>query len=77
MTIILFHGLGCSKKNFKWLERIDTVFIPEIPYTNLYYYSENKTMKTMYEPIDKKIYKAPYIVIGHSHGIYYAYEFAK
>ena len=116
MTIILFYGLGCSKKTLnylyyndkynlndfiKLLERIDTVFIPEIPYSNLYYYSENKTMKTMktmYEPIDyldyddlfldkyitklynsidKKIYKAPYIVIGHSHGIYYACEFAK
>ena len=46
MTIILFHGLGSSKKlmNYiydnkyikndfiKQLEKIDKVFIPEIPY---------------------------------------------
>ena len=103
MTIILFHGLGCSKKsinyfyngkiynknNFiKLLEKIDTVYIPEIPYTNVYYYSEYTIMKPMYKPInvlnyddllldkyitnlynsmDKKVYKAPYIVMGHSH----------
>ena len=60
MTIILFHGLGSSKKllnyiyhdnkyhknNFiKLLEKIDTVYIPKIPYTNVYYYSENTFMK--------------------------------
>ena len=113
MTIILFHGLGCSKKSInyiyngkiynkndfiKLLEKIDTVYIPEIPYTNVYYYSEHTYMKPMYKPInvlnyddlsldeyitnlynsmDKKVYKAPYIVMGHSHGIYYACEFAK
>jgi thioesterase domain-containing protein len=27
--------------------------------------------------MDKQKYKAPYIVMGHSHGIYYACEFAK
>ena len=67
MTIILFHGLGSSKKTLnyiydgklynkndfiKLLEKIDTVFIPEIPYTNVYWYSENKIMKPMYKPID-------------------------
>ena len=45
MTIILFHGLGSSKKQLnyignyiksdfvKQLEKIDKVYIPEIPYT--------------------------------------------
>jgi len=110
MTIILFHGLGSSKKlmnylyyaenyhqcNFiKELEKIDKVLIPEIPYTNVnYYYS---IMKPMFKPIDyldyddlkldkfiklliltiKKDFPPPYIVMGHSHGIYYACEFAK
>jgi len=113
MTIILFHGLGSSVKGLyyiydgklynkndfiKLLEKIDTIFIPEIPYTNIYYYSENKIIKSMYKPIDnidyndlsldkyitnlyntidKKIYKPPYIIMGHSHGIYYACEFTK
>ena len=113
MTIILFHGLGSSNKvlNYiyndkkynkndfiKLLHKIDTVLIPEIPYTNVYHYSEYKIMKPMYEPIDylnyddlsldkyitnfyksidKTKYKAPYILIGHSHGIYFACEFAK
>jgi hypothetical protein len=113
MTIILFHGLGSSKKviNYiyqnkkynkndfiKLLEKIDTVYIPEILYTNVYYYSKYTFMKPMYKPIDnidyndlsldkyitnlynsinKKVYKPPYIVMGHSHGIYYACEFAK
>ena len=71
MTIILFHGLGSSKKalnyiyhdekynfnNFiKLLEKIDTVFVPEISHTNVYYYSENKIIKSMYKPIDKLDY---------------------
>lgn len=113
MTIIFFHGLGSSKKllnyiyhnekynlnNFvKLLKKIDNVFIPEIPYTNVYYYGENKIMKPMFKQIDeldyddlslnryitkmhntmdKKLYPPPYIVIGHSHGIYYACEFVK
>jgi hypothetical protein len=113
MTIIFFHGLGSSKKviNFiyqnekynkndfiKQLEKIDKVYIPEIPYVNVNYYSEYIIMKQMYEPIDnidyddlsldkfiiklynemnKNLYNPPYIVIGHSHGIYYACEFAK
>jgi predicted esterase len=113
MTIILFHGLGSSKKllNYiyngkkynkndfiKLLKKIDTVYIPKIPYTDVYYYSEHALMKSMFKPIDslnydslsldkhvanlydlmdKQKYKAPYIVMGHSHGIYYACEFAK
>jgi predicted esterase len=113
MTIILFHGLGSSKKllNYiydgktynkndfiKQLEKNHTVFIPNILYTNIHYYDEYTIMKPMFTPInninyddlsldkfitklynsmDKKIYKAPYIVMGHSHGIYYACEFAK
>lgn len=113
MTIILFHGLKSSKKkinyvyqngkyysnNFiKLLKKIDTVFIPSIPYTNIYYYSHDKITKSMYKPIttinyedfsidkyitnlydtlDKKIYSPPYIVMGHSNGIYYACEFAE
>ena len=113
MTIIFFHGLGSSKKllnyiyynekynenNFiKLLEKIDKVYIPEIPYTNVYYYSKYTIIKPMYNPIDKlnyndltldkyifnlyqnidkTIYSPPYIVIGHSHGIYYASEFAR
>jgi len=67
MTIILFHGLGSSKKtvnyiydgkkynknNFiKLLEKINTVYIPKIPYTNVYYYSEHTFMKSMYKPIN-------------------------
>jgi hypothetical protein len=113
MTIILFHGLGSSKKQLNYvydnnkyhkndfinlLEKIDNVFIPNIPYTHVYYYGVDKQMKKMYNPIDnidyddlsldkyitklyneldKKIYKPPYIVMGSSHGIYYACEFAK
>lgn len=113
MTIIFFPGLGSSKKllnyvylNGKYdknnfitlLKKIDKVYIPEISYTNIYYYSEYKIMKQMYKPInkinyddlaldkfitnlyeqmDKKMYAPPYTVIGHSHGIYYACEFAK
>jgi hypothetical protein len=112
MTIILFHGLGSSKKlmNYiydnkyikndfvKQLEKIDKVFIPEIPYTHIHYYDEFKIMKPMFKPInflnyddllldkyitnlykslDKTKYPAPYIVMGNSHGIYYACEFAK
>ena len=113
MTIIFFHGLGSSKKllnyiyhdnkyhknNFiKQLEKLDTVYIPKIPYTNIHYYDEYKIMKPMFTPIDninyeelsldkfitklynmmdKNKYKPPYIVMGHSHGIYYACEFAK
>jgi len=34
-------------------------------------------IKNMYKNLDKKKYKAPYIVLGHSHGIYYAIEFAR
>ena len=76
MTIIFFHGLGCSKKsinyiyngkiynknNFiKLLEKIDTVYIPEIPYTNVYYYSEHTYMKPMYKPINVLIFITPAI----------------
>jgi len=110
MTIILFHGLGSSKKQLnyigdyiksdfvKQLEKIDKVYIPEIPYTNVYYYGEDKKMSKLYNPInklnyddlslnkyitnlykslDKNKYPAPYIVIGSSHGIYHACEFAR
>ena len=91
------------KNNFiQLLKKIDNVFIPNIPYTNVYYYTNDENysdqMKSMYKPInelnledlsldkyiknlynilDKNIYKPPYIVMGHSHGIYYAIEFAK
>ena len=109
MTIILFHGLGSSKKQLnyinnkksdfvKQLEKIDKVYIPEIPYTNVYYYGEDKKMGKLYKKIDKlnyddlsldkyitNLYKsldnnkypAPYIVMGSSHGIYHACEFAR
>lgn len=72
MTIILFHGLGSSRKaiqytydettgyvknNFvKQLEKIDNVYIPEIPYANLYYYSEDIETSKKYEKIDKLDY---------------------
>ena len=68
MTIILFHGLGSSRKQLnyignhvksdfiKQLEKIDKVFIPEIPYTNVYYYGEDKKMSKLYNPIDKLKY---------------------
>lgn len=90
----IYDGKLYNKNDFiKLLEKIDTIFIPEIPYTNIYYYSDNKIIKSMYKPIDninyndlsldkyitnlyntidKKIYKPPYIIMGHSHGIYYA-----
>lgn len=88
-----------NKNDFiKLLEKIDNVFIPEIPYTNIYYYSQytimkpmfhsvnkiniddlslDKFIKSLYKNIDKTKYKKPYTLIGHSHGIYYACEFAK
>jgi len=68
MTIILFHGLGSSKKQLnyigdyiksdfiKQLEKIDKVYIPEIPYTNVYYYGEDKKMSKLYNPINKLNY---------------------
>ena len=34
------------------MEIIDTVFILEIPYTNVYYYSEYTFMKPIYKPIE-------------------------
>lgn len=34
-------------------------------------------IKNMYNNLDKKKYKPPYICIGYSHGIYYAIEFAR
>jgi len=37
----------------------------------------DKYIFNLYENIDKTIYSPPYIVIGHSHGIYYASEFAR
>jgi hypothetical protein len=112
MTIILFHGLGSSPKTVnyiydgkkynkndfvKLLQKSDTVYITEIPYTNINYYSNYKIMNQMFHPVtsldledlmldkyienlyknmDKKKYSAPYVVMGHSHGIYYACEFA-
>ena len=113
MTIIFFHGLGSSKKQLhyiyndnkyikndfvKQLQKIDNVYIPMIPYTNVYYYGKDKQMSKLYEPfdyldyddlmldkyitklyksLDKTIYKAPYILLASSHGIYYACEFAR
>lgn len=50
-------------------EKIDT-----IPFDSI---NLDTAIKTMYKELDKKKYKAPYIVIGHSHGIYYALEFAR
>ncbi len=67
MTIILFHGGGTSKKllNYiydgktynkndfiKQLEKNHTVFIPNIPYTNIHYYDEYTIMKPMFTPIN-------------------------
>jgi hypothetical protein len=101
MTIIFFHGLGASVKRLykddfiKQLKKIDALFIAEIPYPNVYYYSkDNKNYKpidhldyddlaldkyitNLYGTIDKKIFKPPYILMASSHGIYYAYEFAR
>jgi len=113
MTIILFHGLGSSKKQLdyvykdnkyikndlvKQLQKIDNVYIPMIPYTNVYYYGQDKQMSKMYDQLDyleyddlmldkyitklyksldKTKYKAPYILMASSHGIYYACEFAR
>ena len=71
MTIILFHGLGSSKKQLsytynnnkyikndfvKQLEKIDNVYIPKIPYTNVYYYGQDKQMRQMYEAIENLDY---------------------
>jgi hypothetical protein len=39
--------------------------------------SLDKYITNLYNMIDKNKYKPPYIVMGHSHGIYYACEFAK
>jgi hypothetical protein len=113
MTIILFHGLGSSKKQLnyihqdnkyikndfvKQLQKLDNVYIPTIPYTNIYYYGQDKQMSKLYEPLDylnyddlmldkyitklykmleQSKYKAPYILMASSHGIYYACEFAR
>ena len=44
---------------------------------NYYDLSLDKYITNLYNSIDKKVYKALYIVIGHSHGIYYVCEFAK
>jgi len=67
MTIIFFHGLGSSKKQLnyaykdnkyiksdfiKQLQKIDDVYIPTIPYTNVYYYGEHKQMSKLYEPLE-------------------------
>ena len=40
-------------------------------------FSLDKFIKKLYDELDKDIYKPPYIVMGHSHGIYYAIEFAR
>jgi hypothetical protein len=68
MTIILFHGLGSStnainyiydgkkynKNNFiQLLKKIDNVYFVDIPYTNILYYSDNKTL---YKPIKQLDY---------------------
>ena len=37
----------------------------------------DKYITNLYNIIDKKVYKPPYTIIAHSHGIYYACEFAK
>jgi len=39
--------------------------------------SLDKYITNFYRTIDKSKYRPPYILIGHSHGIYYACEFAK
>jgi predicted alpha/beta hydrolase family esterase len=39
--------------------------------------SLDKYITNLYNIIDKKVYKPPYIIVAHSHGIYYACEFAK
>jgi len=48
--------------------------ITTIDYDNL---SIDKYITNLYNTLDKKIYSPPYIVMGHSNGIYYACEFAK
>jgi hypothetical protein len=68
MTIILFHGLGSSIKAFNYiydgkkynknnfiqlLKKIDNVYFVDIPYTNILYYSDNKTL---YKPIKQLDY---------------------
>ena len=34
------------------LKKIDNVIIPDVPYTNVYYYDIFKQMAEMYEPVD-------------------------
>lgn len=49
------------------------------PIDTLHYddFALDKYITNLYNIIDKKVYKPPYILIAHSHGIYYACEFAK
>ena len=49
------------------------------PINNINYeeLSLDKFITKLYNMMDKNKYKPPYIVMGHSHGIYYACEFAK
>lgn len=68
----------------KKLKQITNVFVVDRPYVNTdsMYDSINSipldsinldtAIKNMYKNLDKNKYKAPYIVMGHSHGIYYA-----
>jgi pimeloyl-ACP methyl ester carboxylesterase len=37
----------------------------------------DKYVKKLYDQLDKELYPPPYVPIGHSHGIYYAVEFAR
>ena len=68
MTIILFHGLGSSTKAFNYiydgkkynknnfiqlLKKIDNIYFVDIPYSNVLYYSDNKTL---YKPIKQLDY---------------------
>lgn len=114
-NIILFHGLGTSKYDWKTyynsdkkkflnhnllieLKKLGNVINDSVPYVNVYYYLRDENYREMYNPLNKllledldlptyvkkyhkilieKNIKPPYIIIAHSHGIYYAMEFVR
>ena len=55
-----------DKKNYKPIDRLD--------YDDL---ALDKYITNLCGTMDKKIFKPPYILMASSHGIYYAYEFAR
>lgn len=89
----IYHDNKYHANNFvEQLKQITSVTIPTIPYTNMYYYTNMKQMykpidELNYDDLSLDKYitklhvklktKGPYILMGHSHGIYYACEFAR